>query len=103
MASPNRHPLPDDNSSEEKVNSYKELPADDSDFSDYEWERHMQILWKEFDEAKAKLDAYKEKERLEKEVVEARESERARVNRAEADARIEAMEEEEEDEEEEDD
>ena len=67
MASPNRHPLPDDNSSEEEVNSYKELPTDDSDFSDYEWERHMQILWKEFDEAKAELDADKEKERVEKE------------------------------------
>ena len=103
MASPNRHPLPDDDSSEEEVNSYTELPAYDSDYYGYEWERHMQILWAEFDVAKAELDADLEKERLEKEAVEAREAERARVNQAEADARIAAMEDEEEEDEEEDD
>ena len=71
MASPNRHPLPDYASSEEEVNSYKELPDYDSDYSDYEWERQMQILWAEFDVAKAELDADLEKERLEKEAQEA--------------------------------
>ena len=101
MASPNRHPLPDGNSSEEEVNSYKELHTDDSDFSDYEWERQMQILWNEFDEYKAELDADKEKERLEKEAAEAREAERARVNRAEAVAHFEEMEDEEDEEEDE--
>ena len=73
MASPNRHPLPDYDSSEEEVNSYKELPAYDSDFSDYEWERQMQILWAEYDVSKAELDADLEKERLEK-AAEAREA-----------------------------
>ena len=70
MASPNCHPLPDDNSSEDEVNSYKELLTDDSDYSDYEWERHIQILWKEFDEAKAELDADKEKEEAEAQIEE---------------------------------
>ena len=97
MASPNHHPLSNDDSSEEEVNSYKELPAYESDYSDYVWECHMQILWAEFDVAKAELDADLEKERLENEAVEARKAERARVNQAEADARIAAMEEEEED------
>ena len=61
MASPNHHPLPDDDLSEEEVNSYKELPPDDSDAFDYEWERETQELWRQFDEAKAELDAEKEK------------------------------------------
>ena len=73
MASPNHHPLPEYSSSDEEVNSYKELPEYDSDYSDFEWERDMQILWAEFDKAKAELDADLEKERLTKE---AREAER---------------------------
>ena len=95
MASPNQHPLPDYTSSEEEVNSYKELPDYDSAYSDYEWERQMQILWAEFDAAKAELDADLEKERLEKEAREA-------VMEEEEAARLEA-EAEEEDEEGEDD
>ena len=67
MASPNQHPLPEYTSSDEEVNSYTELPAYDSDYSDFEWKRDMQILWAEFDKAKAELDADLEKERLEKE------------------------------------
>ena len=37
------------------------LPVYDSDYSDFEWERDMQILWAEFDKAKAELDADLEK------------------------------------------
>ena len=88
MASTNHHPLLDYDSSdsEEEVNSYKELPAYDSDYSDYEWERQMQILWAKFDVAKAELDADLEKERLEKEAHDAamEEEEAARLE-AEAD------------------
>ena len=73
MASPNHHPLPEYSSSDEEVNSYKELPEYDSDHSDFEWERDMQILWAEVDKAKAELDADLEKERL---AEEAREAER---------------------------
>ena len=80
MASPNQHPLPEYTSSDEEVNSYKELPEYDSDYSDFEWERDMQLLWAEFDKAKAELDADLEKERLEKEAREA-EREEAEVAR----------------------
>ena len=85
MASPNQHPLPDYASSDEEVNSYKELLEYDSDYSDFEWERDMQILWAEFDVAKAELEADLEKERLEKEAREAaREEEEAARLKAEA-------------------
>ena len=76
MANPNQHPLPEYTSSDEEVNSYTELPVYDSDYSDFEWERDMQILWAEFDKANAELDADLEKERMEKEARESREGRR---------------------------
>ena len=72
MDSPDHHPLPEYSSSDEEVNSYKELPDYDSDF---ELEQDMLSLWAEFEESKAELDADLEKERLEKEAREAEEEE----------------------------
>ena len=95
MDSPNTHPIPDEE--EEEVLTDTEEPTDNSDASDYEWEREMQAIWREFDECKAELDAEKEKERLEKEAVEAREAERVRAHQEETAARSAEMASEEED------
>ena len=96
MDSPNTHPIPDEE--EEEVLTDIEEPTDNSDASDYEWEREMQSIWREFDECKAELDAEKEKERLEKEAAEAREAEKVRANQDEAAARSAEMDSEEENE-----
>ena len=57
--------------------------------------RYLAPIWKEFDECMAELKAEKEKECLEKEVVEVRAFERVRANQAEAEAQIEELVEEE--------
>ena len=75
MDSPNHHPLPEYSSSDEDVNFNEELSDNDSDHSDPEYEEEMESLWREFDEAKAELDADLEEERLAQEAREAEEEE----------------------------
>ena len=75
MDNPNHHPLPEYPSSDKDV-IFNEEPSDnDSDNSDPEYEEQMESLWKEFDEAKAELDAYLEEERLAQEARETKEEE----------------------------
>ena len=77
MDSPNHHPLPEYPSSDEDINFNEEPSDNDSDNSDPEYEEEMESLWREFDEAKAELDADLEEERLAQEAREAEEEEAA--------------------------
>ena len=58
MDNSNNHHDIEEDIQEEEVHTRAEDPIDDSDASDYEWERQMQELWREFDEAHA--ESYEE-------------------------------------------
>ena len=51
MENSNNHQNPEEEIQEEEVHPRAEDPIDNSDASDYEWEREMQELWREFDGA----------------------------------------------------
>ena len=51
MENQNDHQKNDEEILQEELNDREEDPIDESDASDYEWEREMQELWREFDEA----------------------------------------------------
>ena len=51
MENPNDHHKNEEEIQEVELNNHEEDPADDSYASDYEWEREMQELWRQFDEA----------------------------------------------------
>ena len=57
--------------------------------------RYLAPIWKEFDLCMVELRAEEEKERLEKEVVEARAAERVKANKEEAETQMEELVEEE--------
>ena len=58
MENSNNYQIPEEEIHEEEVHTRAEDPIDNSDASDYEWEREMQELWREFDGAHA--EAYEE-------------------------------------------
>ena len=62
MENPNDPHESDEEIQEEVVNNHAEDLDHDSDAFDYEWEREMQELWREFDEAY--VEAYGEEEDL---------------------------------------
>ena len=54
----NNHQVIEEEIQEEEVHTRAEDPIDSSDASDYEWEREMQEIWKDLDEAY--VEAYEE-------------------------------------------
>ena len=56
MENSNNHQNPEEEIQEEEVDTHAEDSIDDSDASDYEWERQMQEIWREFDEAHAEAN-----------------------------------------------
>ena len=77
MDSPKSPPLPEYPSSDEDINFNGELSGNDSNTTDSEHEEETESLWREFDEAKAELDADLEEEKRAEEAREAEEGKRA--------------------------
>ena len=75
MDSPNQPPLPEYPTSDEEVNLAEESPDNDAADTDPEFKEELEGLWKEFDEAKAELDADLEKEKAAREAKEKEEEE----------------------------
>ena len=75
MDSPDHHPLPEYSTSDEEVNLDEESTDNDAADTDPECKEELEGLWKEFDEAKAELDAELEKEKAAREAKEKEEEE----------------------------